>query len=120
MRAAGGAALALASLLLAGCFNVTVVAPPGQEVTLVADSTPVTVKRRYRTWFVVWGLTPLDNTMPDVVIGREHLREVRVTSEDNVPDAFLGVLYNLLIPIGLVTQTIVVEGNRAPGPDAGS
>jgi hypothetical protein len=112
------AGLLLAFPALSGCFNIDLVAPHGADVTLISSKEPVTVRREYRTWFVVWGMTPLDNTMPELTIEREKLTEVRVVTEDNIPDALHGILYNVLIPIGLVTQTVIVEGNRAPPPEA--
>jgi hypothetical protein len=111
------AALLLALPTLSGCFNIDLVAPPGADITLVSSKQPTTVRREYRTWFVVWGLSPLDNHMPELTIGHEKLTDVRVVVEDNIPDALQGILYNLLIPIGLVTQTVIVEGNRAPPPE---
>ena len=101
-------------VLATGCFNVSVMAPPGQEVYLVSSEEPTAVRRQWRTWYVAWGLTPLDNTMPAEIIQREHLNEVRVIVEDNIPDAFHGFLYNVWIPIGLTVQTVIIEGNRVP------
>ena len=109
-----GAVLAAALLGLTGCFNIDVVAPPGADITLMSSKEKPTVRREYRTWFVVWGMAPLDNRMPELVLAHEKLTDARIVVEDNVPDALLGVLYALLIPIGLVTQTVIVEGNRAP------
>ena len=63
---------------------------------------------------MTWGLSPLDNTTADLQISREKLTEVRVITEDNIPDALHGFLYIVLIPIGLTNQTIVVQGNRSP------
>lgn len=103
--------------LLSGCFTVDVAAPYGTDITLVSSASPTTVRREYRTWFVAWGLTHLDNTMPDLVLDRERITEARIIVEDNVPDALHGILYNILIPIGLVTQTVIIEGNRTPPAD---
>jgi hypothetical protein len=111
-------AVLLACTTLSGCFTVDVAAPPGADVTLVSSKAPTTVRREYRTWFVVWGLTPLDNTMPEKPIAHEKLTDVRVIVEDNIPDALHGILYGLLLPIGLVTQTVILEGNRAPAEAA--
>ena len=113
---ARAAALVLAFPALAGCFTIDVAAPPGADITLVSSKEPTTVRREYRTWFVAWGLTPLDNTMPEVVLGREKIVATRVVVEDNIPDALHGILYNVLLPIGLVTQTVIIEGHRAPPP----
>src|SRR5204863_2147572 len=103
----------LVLLSCTGCFSVDLYAPHGPDVYLISSEKPVKVKRTWRTWFVVWGLVHLDNTMPDSVIAREQLTDVRVITVDTVPDAFIGFLYNVLIPIGLANQTITIEGNRA-------
>ncbi len=103
-------------LVLAGCFHVELVAPHGMDVVLLPGGAPVEVEREWRTWFVVWGYSPLDNTMPEEVIRREGLTEVRVITEDNVPDALHAILYTILLPIGLVPQTLILQGNRKP-PD---
>ena len=106
----------LAGLLLGvtGCAHVDVVAPHGPAVYLVSSSAPMPVERRWRTWFLAWGITPIDNTMPDEYIQREQLTEVRVIVEDNFPDALHSILYNVIIPFGLVPQTVVLQGNRQP------
>jgi hypothetical protein len=97
-----------------GCAHVSVVAPYGQEVYLVSSEEKLPVERRWRTWYLVWGLSPLDNTMPVEYIQREQLNEVRVVVEDNIPDALHAILYNVAISVGLIPQTIIVEGNRLP------
>jgi hypothetical protein len=105
-----------AGLLLGatGCAHVEVVAPHGPPVYLVSAAAPMPVERRWRTWFLAWGITPIDNTMPDEYIQREQLTEVRVIVEDNVPDALHSILYNVIIPFGLVPQTVVLQGSRQP------
>src|SRR5580658_6218062 len=110
--------LFLAGLFCSGCFRVDVYAPYGTDVTLISSQKPTKVERRWRTWFVAWGMSPLDNTTPDLQISREKLTEVRVITEDNIPDALHGILYIVLIPIGLTNQTIVVQGNRSPSDSA--
>ena len=107
-------AWALVLLSCTGCFSVDLYAPHGPDVYLISSAKPVKVRRTWRTWFVVWGLVHLDNTMPDSVIAREQLTDVRVITVDTVPDALLGLLYSFLLPIGLANQTITIEGNRAP------
>jgi hypothetical protein len=116
------ARIAGAVLLLscAGCFQIDLYAPHGTDVYLISEKKPVQVRRQWRTWFVVWGLVPLDERMPDTMIDREKLAEARVITIDTVPDAGLGLLYNVLIPIGLCTQSIAIEGNRAPATDISS
>jgi hypothetical protein len=113
-RSQGFILFALSIVLLppAGCYRIDMYAPHGMDVTLASSKQPLEVQRHWRTWFVVWGVTPLDNNMPDTQIAREQLTEVRVITTDTVPDALLGVLYNVLIPIGLANQSIVIEGNR--------
>jgi hypothetical protein len=107
-------ALALMLLSCGGCFQVDMYAPHGMNVYLMSSDTPAKVQRTWRTWYVIWGMAHLDNTMPDTIIAREKLTEVRVITIDTVPDAFIGLLYNVLIPIGLANQSYIVEGNRAP------
>jgi hypothetical protein len=106
----------LAGLMLgvAGCAHVDVVAPHGPAVYLVSSSEPMPVERRWRTWFLAWGITPFDNTMPAEYIQREQLTEVRVTVEDNIPDALHAILYNVVMPFGLVPQTVMLQGSRQP------
>jgi hypothetical protein len=113
-----GIILAGLALGVVGCAHVAVVAPHGQEVYLVSSQDTAQVERRWRTWFLAWGLTPLDNTMPAEYIQREQFTEVRVIVEDNVPDALHSILYNVIMPFGLVPQTVVLHGNRAPARTA--
>ena len=114
MRLGPGIIFAGLALSLIGCAHVAVVAPHGPPVYLVSSQDPVQVERRWRTWFVAWGVTPLDNTMPAEYIQREQLTEVRVIVEDNVPDALHSILYNVIMPFGLMPQSMVLQGNRAP------
>ena len=72
-----GAFLSAALLGLTGCFNIDVVAPPGADITLMASKQPTKVRREYRTWFVVWGMVPLDNRMPELVLAHEKLTDAR-------------------------------------------
>jgi hypothetical protein len=95
-----------------GCAHVDVVAPRGQTVYLAPASAPLPVERRWRTWFLVWGYSPLDNTMPAEYIQREQLTQVRVVVEDNALDALHSFLYNVYITSGLVPQTLVLQGTR--------
>jgi hypothetical protein len=37
-----------------------------------------------------------------------------VITEDNLPDALHAFVYSVLIPIGFLPQTLVVQGNRKP------
>jgi hypothetical protein len=110
--------LLLICLYCSGCFRVDLYAPYGTNVTLISSKEPTKVERRWRTWFVAWGISPLDNTTADLKISREQLTNVRVIVEDNIPDALHGILYLVIVPIGLVNQTVVVQGNRSSSNSA--
>jgi hypothetical protein len=98
-----------------GCFKVPIEPPGGVTVRYLSGDAPVDVSEQYRTWYAFWGLFPLDDTRVADVIQREALTEVRVRTVDSLSDAFASFLYTVAMPIGLVPQTIVVEGNRAGG-----
>jgi hypothetical protein len=102
------------SLLTEGCFSIQTYAPYGTTVKLLPPDKPAKVRRVYRTWFMLGGLVPLDNTMPAEIIAREKLTEVRVIVEDNIHDAGIAVLVTFLLTLFILPQTVVVEGNRAP------
>jgi hypothetical protein len=108
-------AVVLLGLLATGCFRIEVYAPHGPPVKLLARDAAVSVTRENRTWYAILGVVPIDNTQPAEFMRREGLREVRVAVTDTVPDMFIGLFYNILVPIFLVNQSYVVEGNRAPG-----
>lgn len=105
---------AMLGLICTGCVNVKVVAPPGQDVYLVAPEKPFESQRQWRTWYVLYGMMPVDNTMPTDIMQRERYTEVQVVVKDTVLDAFIAIFYNVFAPIGLVPQTVVIQGNRAP------
>jgi len=109
------AAVAALALLGTACSHVTVAAPYGREVRLLSFDDAAEVRRQYRAWFAIWGLVRLSGKDPADVMRDEGLCQARVRVEDNVPDAFIGVLYTLVEPVGIVPQTIVVEGNRRCG-----
>ena len=106
--------LLVALLALTGCFNVDVVAPHGTEVYLVSTNVSTQVRRQWRTWYGIYGAVPVTDTLPDQIIQREGLTDVRIIVQDNIPDGGIGFFYTILVPIGLVPQTIVIEGNRPP------
>jgi hypothetical protein len=100
--------------LLTGCFTVPTYAPYGEPIRIMAPDEPAQVRRVYRTWFMFGGLVPLDNTMPAEIIAREKLTSVRVIVEDNIQDAGSAVLATILLPLFILPQTVIVEGNREP------
>jgi len=102
------------SLLTAGCFTIPTYAPYGESVKLLPPGQPAQVRRVYRTWFILGGLFPLDNTMPAEIIAQEKLTEARVIVQDTVEDAGIAAALTFILPIFILPQTVVVEGNRAP------
>ncbi len=105
--------LILLTLSLTACFSVPLDAPYGQDVKLLPPGTPVEVTKRYQKWYAIWGIFPLTmSDYPAEVIARENLSEVRIYTEDTIEDAFSGFVYVMLIPAGILPQSIVIEGNR--------
>ena len=95
------------------CTHVTVASPWDRHVRLMSRDEPTQVRRQYRAWYAIWGVVRVSGKDPADVIRDEGLCEVRVRVEDNVPDAFIGVMYTIIEPIGIIPQSIIVEGNRA-------
>ncbi|WP_428355828.1 hypothetical protein [Methyloprofundus sp.] len=105
--------LVLLTLSLSACFSVPLEAPYGQDVKLLPAGTPVEVTKRYQKWYAIWGIFPLTmSDYPAEVIAREDLAEARIYTEDTIEDAFSGFVYVMLIPAGILPQSIVIEGNR--------
>ena len=105
--------LGLLMLSLSGCFSVPLEAPYGQDVKLLPAGTPVEFTKRYQKWYAIWGIFPLTmSDYPAEVIAREGLVEARIYTEDTIEDAFSGFVYVMLIPTGILPQSIVIEGNR--------
>jgi hypothetical protein len=102
------------SLLTAGCFTIPTYAPYGQSVKILPPDIPAQVRREYRTWFILGGLFPLDNTMPSEIIAQEKLTEARVIVQDTVEDAVIAAALTFILPLFILPQTVVIEGNRAP------
>ena len=104
---------ALLTLSLTACFSVPLDAPYGKDVKLLPAGTPVEVTKRYQKWYAIWGIFPLTmSDYPAEVIAREDLSEVRIYTEDTVEDALSGFVYIILMPTGILPQSIVIEGNR--------
>ena len=104
---------ALLTLSLTACFSVPLDAPYGKDVKLLPAGTPVEVTKRYQKWYAIWGIFPLTmSDSPAEVIAREDLSEVRIYTEDTVEDALSGFVYIILMPTGILPQSIVIEGNR--------
>ncbi|HTO08683.1 MAG TPA: hypothetical protein VMR86_16670 [Myxococcota bacterium] len=105
-------ALAALGLLLTACTHVTAAAPWNHDVRLMRADEPAEVRRQYRAWFAIWGAVRVSGKDPADVIRDESLCAARVRVEDNVPDAFIGVMYTLIEPIGIIPQSIIVSGQR--------
>jgi len=106
-------------LSLTACFSVPLDAPYGENVRLLPAGTPVEVTIRYQKWYSIWGIFPLTmSDYPAEVIARQGLSEVRIYTEDTVEDALSGFVYVMLFPIGILPQSIVIEGNRSPSEEA--
>lgn len=112
MRRAALAPLVASLAFVTACTHVTVAAPYGRVVRLLRADEATHVRRQYRAFFAVFGLVRLSGKDPVDVIRDEDLCAARVRVEDNIPDAGIGFLYNVVSPIGFVPQTIVVEGNH--------
>ena len=95
-----------------GCASVELVAPHGRNVMLVSTNTQTTVMREWRTWYLLYGLAPIDNTMAEHYIRNEDLTEVYVVVKDVPSDIIYGFYYNFLLPVGIVRQVMEVHGNR--------
>lgn len=113
MRRAALVALALA--FAPACSHITVAAPFGRETRLLSRDEATQVRRQYRAWFAIWGLVRVSGKDPVDVMRDEGLCEARVRVEDNIPDAIIGVMYTIIEPIGIIPQSIIVEGNRSCG-----
>jgi len=96
----------------AACSHVEVSAPNARSVRVMAADDPAAVRREYRAWFAIWGLVRVSGKDPADVIRDENLCAARVRIEDNVPDAGISVVYTVIEPVGLIAQTIIVEGIR--------
>jgi len=106
------ALVAVSLAVCTACTHVTVAAPHDRDVRLMPAGESASVRRAYRAWFAVWGVFRVSGKDPREVIRDEGLCEARVRVEDNIPDAFIGVLYTIVEPIGIIPQSIIVEGNR--------
>jgi len=105
--------LVLLMLSLNACFSVPLEAPYGHDVKILPQGTPVEFTQRVQKWYSIWGIFPLTvSDYPSEIIAREGLVEVRIYTEDSLEDAFSGFVYVMLIPAGILPQTIVIEGNR--------
>ena len=103
---------ALCVLVAPACFRVDVYAPLGKEVYLLAAEDDVQLTKPYHTWYTMWGWYTLDDRMPDTVIDDEYLNEVRVLYQGTLEDAFISFVYTIPLVIGILPQTLTVEGNR--------
>ena len=117
LERAGRTSVCLALLTVApGCFIVQGKVPHGANVNLLPAGVPVEFTYRYQKWYAAWGIFPLSaGDTPAEIIAREKLVEARVLTEDSFEDFFSGIIFTFLFPTGIVlSQTIVVEGNREP------
>lgn len=86
-------------------------APPGRTVRILSREEPAEFREEYKDFYLLYGALPIWRTKPEEIIEREGLAEVRVQTEDTVSDAVINIISQII----LFPQTVVVEGNYAPG-----
>ena len=99
------------ALTLTGCFTTDLTAPRGKSVRILSQNEPAAFRDEHKDFYLLYGVLPIWRTKPQEIIEREGLAEVRVQTEDTVSDAVINVLTGLIV----FPQTVVVEGNYAPG-----
>ena len=103
--------LASACLLLVSCTTLYVKAPPGKEVSLLANE-PTTVKMEFRQVSLLWGLLPISNQPFNTAtwVKQVNLGEMRVRTYYK----WYEFIWNF-VTLGLLrTDTVVLEGNPPP------
>ena len=81
-------------------------------MTLLPASAPVESVHRRRAWYAAFGLVPMDDTKPVEIIEQNRQAEVRIIVIDTIPDAIIGLLYNVIFPIGLGVQSMEIQGRN--------
>ncbi|MBS4015628.1 MAG: hypothetical protein KGZ86_04250 [Candidatus Latescibacteria bacterium] len=97
----------LACLVFAGCMTVKVVAPPGQDITLLTEAEATSFKMTKRAIFLLYGLIPISNNTTDDMLAKYNLENVRVTTEFDIIDWLISGVTSGLV----VTKSVTIEGN---------
>jgi predicted small secreted protein len=97
----------LACLVFAGCMTVKVVAPPGQDITLLTEAEASSFKITKRAIFLIGGLIPIANNSTDDMLAKYDLENVRVTTEFDIIDWLISGITSGLV----VTKSVTIEGN---------
>jgi hypothetical protein len=98
-------------VVLTGCFQTKLEAPPGREVRILSKEEPAKFKKEYKNWYLFYGIIPVWTTQPKEIIIEENLVEARAQTKDTVSDAIITFLSSFL-PILIFPQHVIVEGNR--------
>ena len=109
------AGLAVLVLMLTGCFTTDLTAPRGKSVRIMSKNEPAAFRDEHKDFYLLYGILPIWRTKPEKIIEREGLAEVRVQTEDTISDAVINLITGFIV----FPQTVVVEGNYAPGREPG-
>lgn len=99
----------LAAFFATGCFTTQLAVPYGESVTLLPENAPASYHKEWKNWYALWGMYPIADTQPEVIIRDEKLRQVRVRTQDKIEDTIIAFF---LGPFSILPQSVAIDGNR--------
>lgn len=99
----------VAALFATGCFTTQLAVPYGQSATLLPEGAPASYHKEWKNWYALWGMYPIADTQPEVIIRDEKLRQVRVRTQDKIEDSIIAFF---LGPFSILPQSVALDGNR--------
>lgn len=106
-------ALVLTSLLTS-CYPVKVVAPYNESktYTLANANENLPIREKKMNWYILFGAVPLDRNKTDKLIEDYQLTKVRAEVKTTPLNILLNIVLNGFLPTTIVTNTVIVEGQR--------
>jgi len=97
-------------LFLTSCYTIRVLSDADRPITLASQTESLPFKTRYRVWYVLWGLVPINDNTINKVLRETKVNKVRVTTKMTVVDWLISTVLNIFIPTTIATWTVEIEG----------
>jgi len=97
-------------LFLTSCYTVRVLSDTDRPITLASQTESLPFKTRYRVWYALWGLVPINDNTINKVLRETKVNKVRVTTKMTIVDWLISTVLNIFIPTTIATWTVEIEG----------
>jgi len=94
-------------LFLTSCYTVRVLSDVDRPITLASQTEALPFKTKYRVWYALWGLVPINDNTINKILRETKVNKVRVTTKMTFVD---WLITGLLSYFTIATWTVEIEG----------